>query len=274
MITNNIFSILLNPSVGEFSALSLMSMLVWLIKLLFTDVGAGELPDKGVGEEPGLGTNNDKLRSELARVRFRAWMKDDGEGEREFVGDEDGVETTSSTMRPSIDPQRRGSNLWRGVVSYRKDVEKNMVWQRNSLLAAYAYRERRIFCLRFLYTIPANTITLAATITPIANPAFLLPLNPPLDEFSVLSSASTPVWFIELLSAGELPGDGAGEDAGLGVGGDEPRGELAGAGFGAWTEGDGDGEGESEGDGAETARCTERERKKRERTDNLAFDIG
>jgi hypothetical protein len=79
-----------------------------------------------------------------------------------------------------------------------------------------------------LYTIPASIRTLAATIIPIAIPAFLLPLIPSPDESSVPSS--TPMWFIELESSGE----GAGDEfevigiEGDGGGGNETTGELAG----------------------------------------------
>lgn len=69
--------------------------------------------------------------------------------------------------------------------------------------------------------------TLAATIIPIAIPAFLLPLIPSADESSVFSSR--PTWFIKVESSGE----GAGVETGLGfsgggAGGDEPRGGLDG----------------------------------------------
>lgn len=117
-----------------------------------------------------------------------------------------------------------------------------------------------------MYTIPANISTLAATIIPIAIPAFLLPLIPPPEESSPLSS--TPKWFIEVESSGEgagdepgLKGDGAGGDEpglkGYVAGGDESRGELAGGWFGADIEGDGvsagDGDGDGDGDGGEPA---------------------
>jgi hypothetical protein len=79
-----------------------------------------------------------------------------------------------------------------------------------------------------LYTIPASIRTLAATIIPIAIPAFLLPLIPSPDESSVPSS--TPMWFIELESSGEGAGDEL-EVIGIegdGGGGNETTGELAG----------------------------------------------
>lgn len=79
-----------------------------------------------------------------------------------------------------------------------------------------------------MYTIPANISTLAATIIPIAIPAFLLPLIPPsVDESSVFSSTS--MWFSDVESSGE--GTGAGIGLGFngdGAGGDETGGELAG----------------------------------------------
>lgn len=90
---------------------------------------------------------------------------------------------------------------------------------------------------------------------------------------------STPSWLIKLL----LPiGEGAGDEPGLqlcgvGAGGDEATGELAGAG----TKGDGDGDGElvvdgdGDGDGelAEKVRCGEEKRRRRERKVNLAAVI-